>query len=363
MGTDTLTVAVIGCGRMGQQYATVYAARPDTELVAIAEANPERRRAVGERFGVSRLYAGAAELFAAVVPDVAAVVLPVRYIKDAVLAAVAAGVRGVTADKPIAATLADADAMVAACERRGIVFGGGNLQRARADVQEAARWIRRGDFGAITGAAVHRWGGGEISGGGCQHVSVLRLLADAEVAEVVAWGKPAHKLAPKTRTTPGWPSTPALPWPDGLSVPVFADETPHSGVDLWTDAALIRWEWDATTIYAGSDAAGRRIPLQRPFTPVEYPPVFLSRDLHRLLSGRGYAPAASSGSRATICARRLEVAIAAKRSAALGSVPVTLPLKDRGLTLRPRAYRWLGGDVTGSEQSLAEASTPWAGYD
>ena len=121
----------------------------------------------------------------------AALVLPVRYIKDAVLAAVAAGVRGVTTDKPIAATLADADAMVDACRSAGVVFGGGNLQRARADVQEAARWLHAGEFGPITGAAVHRWGsGGEISGGGCQHVSVLRLLTGTEVAEVVAWGTP-----------------------------------------------------------------------------------------------------------------------------------------------------------------------------
>ena len=361
MGSDTLTVAVIGCGRMGQQYATVYATRPDTELVAIAEANPERRRAVGERFGVSRLFAGAAELFAAVVPDVAAVVLPVRYLKDAVLAAVAAGVRGVTADKPIAATLADADAMVDACARRGIVFGGGNLQRARADVQEAARWIRRGDFGAVTGAAVHRWGGGEISGGGCQHVSVLRLLADAEVAEVVAWGQPAHKLA-EEEDDAGLAIHARFTMSSGLPVPVFADETPHSGIDLWTDTALIRWEWDATTIYAGSDAAGRRIPLQQPFTPVEYPQFsYLGTSIGSFLD------AVRTGSELWISGhdlrQALEVAIAAKRSAALGSVPLTLPLEDRGLTLRPRAYRWLGGDVTGLEQSLAEASTPWAGYD
>ena len=360
MGSDKLTVAVIGCGRMGQQYATVYATRPDTELVAIAEANPERRRAVGERFGVSRLFAGAAELFASVVPDVAAVVLPVRYIKDAVLAAVAAGVRGVTTDKPIAATLADADAMVDACERRGIVFGGGNLQRARGDVQEAARWIRHGDFGQIKGAAVHRWGGGEISGGGCQHVSVLRLLADAEVAEVVAWGQPAHKLA-EDEDDAGLAIHAQFTMSSGLPVPVFADETPHSGVDLWTDDALIRWEWDATTIYAGSDATGR-VPLQRPFTPVEYP-----RFSYLGTSIGSFLDAVRTGSELWISGhdlrQALEVAIAAKRSAALGSMPVTLPLQDRGLTLRPRAYRWLGGDVTGLEQSLAEASTPWAGND
>ena len=180
MGADSLTVAVIGCGRLGQHYAAVYATRPDTTLVAIADANPERRRVVGERFGVTRLFADARSLFADVVPDVAALVLPVRSIKDAVLAAVAAGVRGVTTDKPIAATLADADAMAEACRGAGVVFGGGNLQRARADLQEAARWLHAGELGRTTGAAVHRWGGGEISGGGCQHVSVLRLLTGTE---------------------------------------------------------------------------------------------------------------------------------------------------------------------------------------
>ncbi len=42
-------VAIIGCGRMGQYYADVYKVLPDTEIVAIAEWNPERRRVVGER--------------------------------------------------------------------------------------------------------------------------------------------------------------------------------------------------------------------------------------------------------------------------------------------------------------------------
>ena len=47
------TVAIIGCGRLGQHYAEVYQTLPNTELVAIAEYNPERRKAVGERFGIT----------------------------------------------------------------------------------------------------------------------------------------------------------------------------------------------------------------------------------------------------------------------------------------------------------------------
>ena len=34
-------VAIIGCGRMGQHYAAAYSTYPDTEVVAIAEHNPE----------------------------------------------------------------------------------------------------------------------------------------------------------------------------------------------------------------------------------------------------------------------------------------------------------------------------------
>ena len=52
----------------------------------------------------------------------------------------------------------------------------------------------------------------------------------------------------------------------------------------------------------------------------------------------------------------LEVAIASKISAQLGSVPVKLPLEDRSLALYPRPYRWLGGDVSGRPQSATEAA-------
>ena len=51
-----LRVAVIGCGRMGQIYAEAYTTYPDTEIVGIVEANPDRAAVVGKRFG-SETYA------------------------------------------------------------------------------------------------------------------------------------------------------------------------------------------------------------------------------------------------------------------------------------------------------------------
>ena len=123
-------VAIIGCGRMGQNYAEAYATYPDTEIVAIVDANPQRRDVLGTRFGVDALYADVDGLLRDTVPDIAVVVTPTKYMKDAVIACAEAGVKGVSTEKPIAACLQDADAMVDACAERGIVFAGGNLQRA-----------------------------------------------------------------------------------------------------------------------------------------------------------------------------------------------------------------------------------------
>ena len=52
----------------------------------------------------------------------------------------------------------------------------------------------------------------------------------------------------------------------------------------------------------------------------------------------------------------LEAAIAAKYSALWGSVPLSLPLGDRSLTLYPTPYRWLGGDQIAEECQVRSRS-------
>ena len=137
-------VAIIGCGRMGQNYAEAYTTYPDTEIVAIADANVQRRDVLGARFDVSALYPDVEALLRDIVPDIAVVVTPTKYMKDVVIACAEAGVKGISTEKPIAACLQDADAMVKVCAERGVVFAGGNLQRAMNEVQEAASRLHNG---------------------------------------------------------------------------------------------------------------------------------------------------------------------------------------------------------------------------
>jgi predicted dehydrogenase len=352
MSTVKYHVAIIGCGRLGQHYAQAYSTYPDTELVAIADYNPDRRKALGERFGVRALYPDAESLLREVVPDIAAVVTPTKYMKDAVIACAEASVKGVSTDKPIAGVLADADEMVETCAKRGVVFAGGNLQRAMNEVQEATRRIHAGEFGELAGASVHGFGG-EISGGGCQHISVLRLFTGAEVDEVITWGTPTEALAGDTDE--GLIIHGQFHFTSGIDCAVFGTQTTCRGVDVWSEDTLVRWDWAPPEIFCGCDAKGARVRIDPGYAVYPWSEFgYLTGSIRSFLAavaGEGEPWITGHDLR-----QALEVAIAAKHSASLGSVPVRLPLEDRSLGLLPRPYRWLGGDVTGRPQSVEEAA-------
>ena len=357
-----LRLGIIGCGRMGQYYAEVYRALPDIELVAIAEWNDERRKVVGERFGVKALFKDANAMLRDVVPDLAAVITPTKFMKEAVIACAEAGVKGVSTDKPIAARLSDADEMVDACRKRDVVFAGGNLQRAMWEVQQAAARLRTGEYGQLLGAVVHRFGG-EISGGGCQHCSVLRLLTGAEVNEVMAWGRPAEALA--AETDEGLEINGVFRMTTGIDCQVFGQETPYRGVDVWTDDTLVRWDWAPPQVFRTARAGGARRPIDPSYPPFPWRyildrPILRATDNYLVSSIRSFVDAVFTGSGLFISGhdlrQALEIAIASKLSAQLGNQPVKLPLEDRSLTLYPRPYRWLGGDVTGRVQTAEEAA-------
>ncbi|MAE63039.1 MAG: hypothetical protein CMJ18_02100 [Phycisphaeraceae bacterium] len=346
-------VAIIGCGRQGQRYAEAYLAYPDTQIVALVEPNAARRRVVAERFGVKAHYPDVPSMLNGVVPDVAAVVTPARYTKDAVIACAEAGVRGVSTEKPIGGVLADADEMVTACAERGVVFSGGCLQSAMHEVQEVAARLGRGDYGQLSGAAIHGFSG-EIVGGCCQHICVLRLLMHADIDRVTAWGGPPESLQGDTDgdlNLPGW-------WrlTNGVVCAVFGTNSMSRGVEVWNDQALVRWDWGPPQVFRGLDGTGARVPIDPhyetyPFSEFGY----MTGAIRSLLR------AIETGSDPWVTGhdlrQALEVAIAARQSALLGQAEIRLPLEDRTLRLYPTPYRWSGGDASGAPQPIEEAAS------
>jgi predicted dehydrogenase len=348
-------VAVIGCGVMGEYFAEVYRLLPDTELVAIAEWKSERRKQVGEQFGVKALFKDVNAMLAEIVPDIAVVATPTKFMKEAVIACAEAGVKGVSTEKPIAARLSDADAMVDACERNNVVFAGGLLVRAKWEVQQAANRIHGGEFGPVRGAAIRGWGS-TIVGGGCQQLSVLRLFANSEVSEVMAWAGPPKALAGDSDQ--GLYVNGFFKHESGIECRVFSDHEPfesggpRTSVEVWTDTGLVRLLEKTPEIFVGTNVDGARRKIEPNYPPFPWGDVIERSDMlgnqHEYLVStvRSFIQAIENGGDPWISGhdlrQALEIALACKLSAQLGNLPVPLPLVDRSLTLYPHPIRWLG---------------------
>ena len=191
-------------------------------------------------------------------------------------------------------------------------------------------------------------------------IAMLRLLVDAEVDEVVAWGEPLEALAQDEDV--GLAISGVFRMSSGLDCQVFGMDVPSGYVDVWTEDTLIRASSESPEIYRGYDERGARVRIDPHFQPYEW-------SQFRYLTGsiRSFLASVETGSGLAISGhdlrQSLEVAIACKLSAQLGSAPVRLPLTDRSLFLYPQPGRWVGKDPLGNVQSPEEAATPWSGYE
>lgn len=127
-----LNVAVVGAGAFGRNHVRVYRELQDAglpvSLVAIVEPDPERAAALHQQYGVA-VYSAIEECLSAPVRiDAASVCVPTSAHFDVASALLSAGV-DVLVEKPIAATLAQADALVDLATASGRILQVGHLER------------------------------------------------------------------------------------------------------------------------------------------------------------------------------------------------------------------------------------------
>jgi predicted dehydrogenase len=124
--TSILRAGVIGAGVFGGYHAAKYAQLPGARLTAVLDPHPERAASLSERFGGQAC--DSLESFLAAV-DVVSIAAPAIHHGALARAVLAAG-KPAYVEKPIAVTLEDADAIVAAAERGGVTVACGFLERA-----------------------------------------------------------------------------------------------------------------------------------------------------------------------------------------------------------------------------------------
>jgi predicted dehydrogenase len=121
-----LRAGVIGAGAFGGHHGAKYAAMAGVTLTAVIDPHPERAQALAGKFGAVAFDQLAAFLEAV---DVVSIASPASRHAPAALAALRAG-KHVYVEKPLATSLEDADAIVAAAHERGLVAACGFLERA-----------------------------------------------------------------------------------------------------------------------------------------------------------------------------------------------------------------------------------------
>ncbi len=122
---SVIRVAVIGVGYMGRLHAGKFAASGAAKLVAVADADGARAAEVAAEHGSAHVQ-DYRELLGGI--DAACVAVPTQGHHDVVRDCLAAGV-DVLVEKPLARTLAEADALLALARERGLVLQVGHLQR------------------------------------------------------------------------------------------------------------------------------------------------------------------------------------------------------------------------------------------
>jgi predicted dehydrogenase len=118
-------VAVVGVGHLGQHHARILAAHPDVTLVAVADTRLDQARAVAEKNG-TRAVDDYRTLLDQV--DAVSVAVPTLYHREVASAFLERGIATMI-EKPLAASLAEAEALVTLARERDALLQVGHIER------------------------------------------------------------------------------------------------------------------------------------------------------------------------------------------------------------------------------------------
>lgn len=125
MNDAKIPVGVVGVGHLGRHHARLYAASPKAQLVAVADRDLARARAVADEFGCEAV-GDARELAGRI--RAASVATPTTFHRESAVALLEAGA-DVLVEKPIAGSLEDADAILAAARASDRIVMVGHTER------------------------------------------------------------------------------------------------------------------------------------------------------------------------------------------------------------------------------------------
>lgn len=144
----TVQVGIIGSGLIARLAHAPGYTKAGAKIVATADVVESRAKKLAEDFDIEHTYTDYRELLARKDIQAVSVCVPNHLHKEVVIAALEAG-KQVLCEKPMAMTVAEAQAMLQASERPGNMLMLGFNNRFRSDVQRLKKFIDAGELGEI----------------------------------------------------------------------------------------------------------------------------------------------------------------------------------------------------------------------
>ncbi|NJN19016.1 MAG: Gfo/Idh/MocA family oxidoreductase [Oscillochloris sp.] len=167
--TKQYRVAIVGTGRVGALWETdppsgishagAFALLPECTLVAGVNRGRARLEEFGRRFGVTALYGDYETMLGEVRPDILCVATHPGSHAAIVEAAVAAGVRAIFCEKPLALDMADTDRIIDACNAGGVLLSVNHSRRWYPAYRQARELLHAGAIGELVALTGYCQGG------------------------------------------------------------------------------------------------------------------------------------------------------------------------------------------------------------
>lgn len=197
--SDQYRVCIVGCGRMGgtideevgggrnpplpYSHAAGYTAYERTTIVAAADVVEEKGKYVCSKWNIPNLYADYQEMIEQEEPDIVSIATRPGNHAEITIFAAEHGVKGIYCDKPLCASMEEADAMYDICEQYNIKFNLGTQRRYTPGYLKMREIVESGEIGERR--AVLAYSGGAALWGYTHAADMLLFLAsDSEVEYV-----------------------------------------------------------------------------------------------------------------------------------------------------------------------------------
>ncbi|MBI1925271.1 Gfo/Idh/MocA family oxidoreductase [Candidatus Poribacteria bacterium] len=184
MAKKTYRVGIIGCGGMGRSHAGAWTKTGRAEVVTAIDMNADVAARLAGEFSLPTHHTDPHEMLEKEDLDIVSITTWQSVRAELTIIAAEAGVLGILGEKPMSASVGEADDMIAACEKSGTKLAIGHQRRFSAQNSEARRLTQEGAIGQPQ-AMLRRDGEGLLNRGTHEIDEMRYILGDPEPLWVI----------------------------------------------------------------------------------------------------------------------------------------------------------------------------------